>query len=378
MTSRFALSSTWADRARSEKGLAEKGLAEQALTDCHRNEWGRLLSLLVARTRRLDLAQDALSEAFTRASERWPAAGVPDNPAGWLYTTASRVVIGQLRSEAMHGRKTPLLAVSPNWTQPLPLGDISAVDDERLALILLCCHPALRPESRSPLALRLVIGTPTDQIARLFLVPQATMAARITRAKKKIVVAGIPLSSPVDDELRMRLDAVCQTIYLAFTAGYAPASGPDLLRSDLAGEAVALAAVLLQLVPDAEQVQVLYGLLLLQHARRGARVSEGELVTLSEQDRSLWDHEQLRQGIELINGVPVGSGESEVLRLQGLIVAEHARAAVATDTDWSTIALLYERLEALTGSPVVRLNRAVAVGEAEGPTAGLAVLDAEG
>jgi len=360
MTSKSDQSSTWADRS---------------IAETYRTDWGRLLSLLVARTRRLDLAEDALGEAFARASERWPTAGVPDNPAGWLYTTASRVVVGKLRSEAIHGRKARLLSVRADWIQPAPSGDIGELDDERLALVLLCCHPALHPAARSPLALRLVIGTSTDEIARLFIVSRATMAARITRAKKKIVAAGIPLSAPVDNELRTRLDDVCRTIYLAFTAGYAPASGPDLLRTELAGEAVELAAVLRRLVPDAHQVQALYGLLLLQHGRREARAADGRLVTLAEQDRSLWHQDQLRAGIELIVDLPSGLGYTEELRLQGLIAVEHARASTASDTNWSAIAALYSGLEMATGSPIVRLNRAVAVGEAEGPKAGLAIID---
>ncbi len=327
----------------------------------------------MTRTRRLDLAEDALSEAFARASARWPTAGVPANPGGWLYTTASRVIVGQLRSEAIHGRKAQLLAVRSDWVEQSPADDLDGLNDERLALVLLCCHPALHPAARSPLALRLVIGTSTEEIARLFLVPRATMAARITRAKKKIVAAGIPLSAPVDSELRTRLDDVCRTIYLGFAAGYAPASGPDLLRTDLAGEAVELAAVLHRLVPDALQVQAMYGLLLLQHARRNARTRDGRLVTLADQDRSRWDDHQLREGNDLIVQLPVGTGYVEELRLQGLIAVEHACAPTASDTDWSTISTLYGRLEAATKSPIVRLNRAVAVGEAEGPAAGLAV-----
>ena len=210
--------------------------AEPTLEEIYRAEWGRLLSLLVSRTRRLDLVEDALSEAFARAAQRWSHDGTPTNPAGWLYTTAHRQVVGRLRAEAVAGRKAPLLAVRPGWVPP---GDPhEPLADDRLHLILLCCHPAVSRESRSALALRLVIGTPTEQIARLFLVSPSTMAARLTRARKKVVLAGIPLGAPVDDELRSRLDEVCRTIYLAFTAGYLPGAGPDLLRADLAGEAV--------------------------------------------------------------------------------------------------------------------------------------------
>lgn len=374
MTSRSGLSSTWAD---------------QVLAETYRAEWGRLLSLLVTRSRRLDLAEDALGEAFARAANRWPVDGVPANPGGWLYTAAWRVMLAGLRSEAIHGRKAPLLAARPDWIPPRATDGLDDLDDERLALILLCCHPALGPGARSPLALRLVMGTPTEEIARLFLVSRATMAARITRAKKKIVAAGIPLSAPVDDELRLRLDDVCRTIYLAFTAGYAPGFGNDLIRSDLAGEAVELAAILYRLTStdpgkrathdlaaqQTAQVRALYGLLAVQHARREARAVDGRLVTLAEQDRSLWDHDQIRLGTSLLHELASSDGYAEELRLQGLIASEHGRATTARDTDWTVIAGHYQRLEAITGSPVVRLNRAVAVAEAEGPDAALKLLE---
>ncbi len=347
---------------------------DQTIEALYREEWGRLVSLLVARTRRMDLAEDALAEAFARATERWPADGVPTNPAGWLYTTAYRQLVGRLRAEAIAGRKAPLLAVRPGWVPPTANPD--ELPDERLHLILLCCHPALSSESRSALALRLVIGTPTEQIARLYLVPTATMAARLTRAKKKIVLAGIPLSDPVGEELRSRLDEVCRTIYLAFTAGYSPGSGPDLLRADLAGDAVRLAAVLHHLVPDANQVQAMLALLLLHHARRDARRHDGQLATLAAQDRSLWHHSEIQAGLALLGQLSSGSGYAEELRLQALIAAEHASAPTAAATDWATIASHYAVLETLTGSAIVRLNRAVAVAEAQDAQAGLALLAA--
>lgn len=300
---------------------------------------------------------------------------MPENPAGWLYTTAWRQVLGRLRSEAIHGRKAALLAVGEGWVEPPNVDHIDALDDERLMLVLLCCHPAVHPEARSPLALRLVIGTSTAEIARLFLVPRATMAARITRAKKKIAAAGIPLALPADQELRIRLRDVCRTVYLAFTAGYTPGEGADLLRTDLAGEAVELAAVLHRLVPHDDQVCALYALLLLQHARRDARIADGRLITLPEQDRSRWRRAEIEHGAALAEALPEGSGYGEELRLQARIAAVHGRATTAADTEWKTIAELYQRLETVTSSPVVRLNRAVAVAEVEGPAAGLALLD---
>ncbi|MEM6988956.1 MAG: DUF6596 domain-containing protein [Myxococcota bacterium] len=349
--------------------------AEQRIAETYRADWGRLLSMLVTRTRRLDLAEDALGEAFARASAHWPSTGVPENPGGWLYRTASRLVAGWLRAEAIRGRRTQLLAVGNRWVQPPSTDRFDELDDERLALILLCCHPALHPMSRSALALRLVVGTPTAEIARLFLVPLSTMAARITRGKKKIVSAGIPLTRPMDSELRIRLGDVCRTTYLAFTAGYTPGEGPDLLRTDLAGEAVELSAILYALTPTAPEVQALHGLLLLQHGRRDARVSEGRLVTLAEQDRSRWHRDELDRGLALVTSVAPTTGYTESLRLQGMIAAEHARAPTAGQTDWVEIAAKYGELDALTRSPVVRLNRAVAVAEAQGPEAGLALLE---
>ncbi|MEM9651347.1 MAG: DUF6596 domain-containing protein [Actinomycetota bacterium] len=348
--------------------------SDLTLAATHRAEWGRLLSLLVARTRRLDLAEDALGEAFARAAERWPADGMPTNAAGWLYTTANRIIVGRLRAEAIAGRKAPLLAVRPDWTPPDNPEDEMESADDRLHLILLCCHPALAKESQSALALRLVIGTPTEQIARLFLVPTPTMAARLTRAKKKIVGTGIPLGAPVADELRSRLDEVCRTIYLAFTAGYTPGTGPDLLRVDLAGDAVHLAAVLHQVAPEAPQPRALLALLTLQHSRRDARANDGELVTLADQDRTEWHHDEIAVGLQLVDTLGQGEGYTEQLRLQALIAAAHARSRHAADTDWREIAGHYRELEALTGSAIVRLNRAVAVAEAQSPQHGLALL----
>ena len=345
---------------------------ELTLEEVYRAEWGRLLSLLLARTRRLDLVEDALAEAFARAAQRWPHDGAPANPAGWLHTTAYRQVVGVLRAEAVAARKAPLLAVRPDWEPPEAHPD--GLGDDQLHLILLCCHPALPRESRSALALRLVMGTPTTQIARLFLVSTTTMAARITRAKRKIVLAGIPLGAPPEDELRARIDEVCRTIYLAFTAGYTPGDGSELLRSDVAGDAVRLARVLYTCAPDSAQVRALLALLLLQHSRRDARQQDGHLVTLAEQDRSLWHADELHVGLDLADALHPDQGYAEELRLQALIAAEHARAATAGATDWTAIAGHYATLETLSGSPVVRLNHAVAVAEARGPRAGLTLL----
>lgn len=330
--------------------------------------------MLISRTRRLDLAEDALAEAFARAAVHWARDGVPDAPAAWLATTSYRIVLGRLRAEQVAGRHAPVLA-RRDAAPAVELDGVDELPDERLQLVLLCCHPALDPAARSALALRLVLGTPTTEIARLFLVETATMAARITRAKRKIVLAGIPLAAPVGDELAVRLDAVARTVYLAFTAGYAPGSGDQVVRADLAGEAVRLGVLLHQLVPDAAQVRALLALMLLQHARRDARAVDGELVTLGEQDRSRWRRDEIDAAIRLLDGLPCAAGYAEELRLQAAIAREHSVASTAADTDWRAIAGRYGALEELTGSPVVRLNRAVAVAEVDGPHAGLALLD---
>jgi RNA polymerase sigma-70 factor, ECF subfamily len=350
--------------------------AEQIVVEAYRTDWGRLVSLLVVRTRRLDLVEDALAEAFSRAAVRWPVDGVPENPAGWLFVAAHRVVLGWIRSEAAAGRVMPLLAVrsqAVSTGETVETGDDS-LPDERLQLILLCCHPALDPTARSALALRLVIGTSTDEIARLFLVQKSTMAARLTRAKRKIVAAGIPLVLPVEQELAMRIDAVCRTIYLAFTAGYTPSHGPDLLRAEPAGEAVWLATMLYRLLPQAVQVRALLALVMLQHARRDSRVCDGKLVTLAEQDRSRWHRSEIEAAVLLLRTVPTSTGYAEELRLQALAAREHATAKAAADTNWIAIANHYAELEALTGSPIVSLNRAVAIAEISGPHEGLALL----
>jgi RNA polymerase sigma-70 factor, ECF subfamily len=353
---------------------------ELTLDDVYRAEWGRLLARLITKTRRLDLAEDALSEAFAKAARRWPQEGQPVNPAGWLFLTAYREVIARVRAEEVAGHKRALLAVRQDWAPSVGATGNSddAADaelpDDRLHLILLCCHPALPQDARSALALRLVMGTSTEQIARLFLVTTPTMAARLTRAKKKIIAAGIPLAAPVDQELHARLDEVCRTIYLAFTAGYAPGTGADLLRADLAGDAVALARVLHALVPESPQAAATLALMLFQHSRRDARSRDRQLVTLAEQDRTLWHHDEIATGLELLSALQPTTGYAEELRLQALISAEHARAWTATATNWVAIADHYKTLEVLTTSPLVRMNRAVAVAEALGPSAGLELL----
>ena len=345
---------------------------------------GRPLALLVSRYRRLDLTEDALGDAFERAAARWPADGVPDNPAGWLLTTSRRRVLDRLRAEAVAARKEPLIVTDAAIAEAAggpraDPGDDSSLADERLRLVLLCCHPALSAESSSVLALRLVIGLPVPDIARLFLSQDAAVAARVTRAKRKIASAGMPFALPGPDRLAERVDRVADVAYLAFTAGYVPAPGPELFRAALAGEAVRLLTVTREVAGGSPLVDAQLALMLLQHARRDARQdpASGELVLLPDQDRSRWHHDEIAQATAvlapMLSDPPAGPARRRLL--EALIAAEHAVAPRAQDTRWDPICGYYTELERLTASPVVRLNRAVAVGEWHGPAAGLALLD---
>jgi len=352
-----------------------------------RDEWGRVLALLVAQYRRLDLAEDALADAFEAATRTWPRDGVPANPPAWLLTTARRRAVDRLRAEAMAVRKVPLLVVEADVQQRAhaALADPGGlVPDERLRLLLLCAHPSLAPEAASALSLRLVLGVSTEDVARLFLTSTPTMAARLTRAKKKLVAAGVPLAVPDETALVERVGVVGVVAYLAFTAGYAPGSGPDPVRVDLASDGLRLARVALELLPGRPRLQALLALMLLQHSRRDARVDrsgpEPALVLLPDQDRSRWHHDEIAEGLGLLEAVLADPGAAadagtRELTLQAVIAAEHATAASAEATRWDRIAAAYAELEALTGSAVVRLNRAVAVAEDQGPRAGLALLE---
>lgn len=349
-------------------------LVEQLLRD----EWGRLLALLVAGTRRLDLAEDALAAAFEEATRRWPSDGTPINPSAWLLTTARRRIVDIIRAETTHARKLPLIAMDEqNRLQDNEM----AQHDSLLRLVLLAAHPALAPEAGAALTLRLVLGIPASDLARLFLVSDATMAARLTRARKKVVAAGIPMALPGPEVLPERLEQVATVAYLAFTAGYAPSSGDQVLRVRHAGKAIRLVRLVRAQSREAGEhptLVALQALMLLQHSRRDSRVTPtGDAVLLPDQDRSQWHRGEIEEGLELLstpNGV-AASAQARSYRLQAAIAACHATARNVADTDWSRICAFYERLESLTGSPIVRLNRAVAVAEHLGPRAGLALLD---
>jgi len=350
-----------------------------SVEDAWRDEWGRLLALLVARYRRLDLAEDGLGDAFEAAARTWPVDGTPDNPAAWLLTAARRRILDRLRAEAVAARKLPLLAVEAELTEEAQrvMADAGSPGhageyDERLRLVLLCAHPTLTPESAAALSLRLVMGVASEDIARLFLVPTSTMAARLTRARKRLARESFDLPSGADLEGRLALAA--DIAYLAFTAGYAPGSGSDVLRPPEAAEAIRLARVLREVAPAHVELDSLLALMLLQHSRRDARVDDqGDLVLLPDQDRRRWRSEEVAEALALLT--PWARAPATPYLLQALIAAEHAVAPSAADTDWPRIARHYGELEDVTGSPVVRLNRAVAVAEADGPQAGLALLD---
>lgn len=345
-----------------------------------RDEWGRLLALLVRQFRDVDLAEDALADAFEAAARSWGSgdSAAPDNPAAWLLTVACRKALDRIRGASTARSKLPLLAVEQARDNSRPLEEVEAMGaDDELRLLFLTCHPALAPEAQTALALRLVLGVETAEIARLFLVPEPTMAARITRAKKKIALAGLPFSLPEPSLLEPRVETVVRAIYLGFTAGYAPGLGQAVVRTELAGEAIRLARVLAQLLGDRRtpMVAALLALMLLQHARRDARVGpDGEPVLLADQDRTRWHSGEIEEGLGWLAQVGRADGHTEELRLQAAIAGLHGVAVHPDLTDWPRMARLYARLEQLTGSPVVRLNRAVAVAEADGPRAGLALL----
>lgn len=360
---------------------AELERAAVSVEVAFRDEWGRLLALLVAQCRRLDLAEDGLADAFETASRRWPQDGVPRNPAAWLLTTARRRILDRLRAEAVAARKEPLLVVDAEVAElaAREMADPGGlIGDERLRLVFLCAHPALAADSAAALSLRLVIGVSTPDIARLFLVPEPTMAARLTRAKRRLASTGAPFEVPQGAARTRRLGTVASVAYLAFTAGYAPGAGPDVTRTGVAGEAIRLTRVLCELLPREPMLEALLALMLLQHSRRDARIDAAGLpVLLPDQDRSLWHADEIAEGLELLAPLATAhlDGLAAEYQLQALIAAEHGIAGSAADTHWDRIAERYAELEALTGSPVVRLNRAVAVAEVTGPRAGLALLE---
>jgi len=350
---------------------------EQVITRVHHDEWARVVAGLTRHFGDIDTAEEAAAEAFAAASERWPRDGLPPNPGGWIVTTATRKAIDRLRRESRRDAKQQSALMVHDDTPPEPTGP---VEDDRLRLVFTCCHPALAMEARTALTLRLVGGLTVAEIARAFLVQEATMARRITRAKAKIKAAHIPYSVPSDADVRDRLAGVLAVVYLVFNEGYLAGAGEDPVRADLTDEAIRLGRLLRDLVPDDGEVAGLLALMLLIDARRPARVSRtGELVTLDEQDRGAWDRALIDEGKALlrqrVDVVAAGGERPGRYQLQAAINAVHTDAPSARDTDWSTIVALYGRLSLLDPSPIVRLNRAVAVAEVDGPAVGLAEVD---
>src|SRR5215208_2977251 len=340
-------------------------------------EWGRVVATLIRTTGDWDLAEECAQDAFARALETWSRDGVPRRPGAWLTTTARNRAMDRLRRRSTGRDKLQEVAMSTNPDEP---GDDtpheSGVTDDRLRLIFTCCHPALALEARVALTLRTLAGLTTSEIARAFLVPEPTMAKRLVRAKRKIRNAGIPYRVPPAHLLPERTGGVLAVLYLLFNEGYAATSGADLVRQELCAEAVRLARILTTLMPDEPEPLGLLALMLLQHARGAARVDDaGDVVTLEDQDRARWDTSEIDEGVGTLNAALRHDGAGPY-QLQAAIAACHATAARAADTDWARIAQLYGRLAQLVPSAVVELNRAVAVAMAEGPAAGLKLVEA--
>ncbi len=348
---------------------------EAAITEAFKQEWGRVVASLIRMTGDWDLAEECTQDAFTTALARWPADGVPDRPGAWLTTTARNRALDKLRRSKNEAAKLKEAAMLAGPAEPADTGD-SGVTDDRLRLIFTCCHPALSLEARVALTLRTLAGLTTAEIARAFLVPEPTMAKRLVRAKGKIRDAGIPYRVPPAHLLPDRMSGVLAVLYLLFNEGYAATAGTGLVRGDLCTEAIRLARVLTGLMPAEPEASGLLALMLLTDARRAARLdADGEVVTLDKQDRSRWDKAEIEEGIALLDAA-IRHRQTGQYQLQAAIAACHASAADPADTDWAEIALLYGQLRRLVPSAVVELNRAVAVAMADGPAAGLAIVDA--
>ncbi len=341
----------------------------------YRSESGRVLATLVRLLGDLDLAEEAMHEAFAVALESWPQTGIPDKPRPWLISTARfKAIDGMRRRARLDATQKDLVLHMEARLNEVPL-DEEEIEDDRLRLIFTCCHPALPPEGQVALTLREICGLTTEEIARAFLVTPATLAQRIVRAKAKLRETPIPYEVPTPQELPERLDAVLQVVYLVFNEGYSAAAGAEVTRADLTGEAIRLGRLLTELHPEPEVIGLL-ALMLLQESRRAARTSpSGELILLENQDRSLWNREQIAEGVAMLEKA-LKSRRFGPYTLQAAIAAVHAEAESSAQTDWRQIVALYDQLVRIQPSPVVQLNRAVAIAMRDGPEAGLKHIDA--